>query len=363
MGLEWDMQNSLPDDDKQRIPSDLRLQIWNVQGLGEVSRGTVLGSDLLSNFTKLGKYDFFLVQEHKLPKEKISFVNRRIRTSKAFWTPAQWREGGISRGGLAIYVGERFANKVLDAGVDRKNEFMWVTVATKVGQLGMANVYGANSPRKRAKIWRRMLAVLDTSFPWIFGGDWNFMERWKDKQGGMRFCHKEEDIWLEARDMEWAMGDLWVLKPQCTTKSSPNYTLQNKCEKKPIWQRLDRFYLPMQWMPRVMQAAVVVGPFKSDHFPVVMDVALRADIREHTSNALRFFRVNLDVASSETGKAGVWDILRKRSEAEGEKGPLVKLEKALTECKSFLRELGKEWAKQRRVWESALRGILENLIL
>lgn len=95
--------------------------------------------------------------------------------------------------------------------------------------------------------------------------------------------------------MEWAVGDPWVLKPQCISKSSPDYTWQNKCEKKPIWQRLDRFYLPVQWMPRVRQAAIVVGPFKSDHFPVVMDVALRAeDIREHRSSALRFFRVNLE---------------------------------------------------------------------
>lgn len=66
-------------------------------------------------------------------KEKILFVNRRIRISKVFWISAQWREGGILRGGFVIYVGERFVNKVLDAGVDRKNEFMWVTVVIKVG--------------------------------------------------------------------------------------------------------------------------------------------------------------------------------------------------------------------------------------
>lgn len=129
------------------------------------------------------------MQEHKLSRDKIPFVNRRIKTTKAFWTPAQQREGGLSRGGLAIFVGERFADKVLDAGVDRKNEFMWITVAIEVGQLGVTNIYGAHSPKKRARIWRRMLATLDTLFPWIFGGDWNFVERQKDKQGGTRFCH------------------------------------------------------------------------------------------------------------------------------------------------------------------------------
>lgn len=38
-------------------------------------------------------------------------------------------------------VGDRFADKVLDAGVDRKNEFMWVTVATETCQMGIANIY------------------------------------------------------------------------------------------------------------------------------------------------------------------------------------------------------------------------------
>lgn len=32
------------------------------------------------------------------------------------------------------------------------------------------------------------MAVLDTSFPWIYGEDWNFVERRVDKQGGMRFA-------------------------------------------------------------------------------------------------------------------------------------------------------------------------------
>lgn len=286
-------------------------------------------------------------------KEKIPFVNSRLRNRKAFWSPEQRKDGGMPRGGLAIFVGERFADKVLDAGVDKKNAFMWVTVATEVGQLGVANVYGAHLPSKRAKIWHRMLATLDTSFPWVFGGDWNFVERRQDKQGGTRFCHKEEDIWIEARDMEWAVGDPWVLKPQCVVKPSPGYT-----------QWLDRFYFPVQWMPRVRQAAVIVGAFKSDHMPVIMDVALRAeDIREHKSSALRFFRVNMDVACLEVGRAGVQDILKKWASKEEDVSALSRLEKALTECRSFLRELGKEMAKQRRARETALRGTLESLLL
>lgn len=72
--------------------------------------------------------------------------------------------------------------------------------------MGVANVYAGHSPAKRGRIWRRMMASLDSSLPWIKGGDWNFVERRQDKQGGLRFRHKEEDIWMEARDMEWGLG-------------------------------------------------------------------------------------------------------------------------------------------------------------
>lgn len=164
--------------------------------------------------------------------------------------------------------------------------------------------------------------------------------------------------------MEWGVGDPWVLRPKCVTKSSPGYTWQNKCEKRPIWQRLDRFHLPVQWMPRVGSTTVLVGPYKSDHLPVKVDLALREeDVREHRSSALRFFRVNQDVARSETGAAGVRDILKKWSASETEGDALRKLEKALGECRTFLRELGKEMAKQRRQRETARSGVLESLLL
>lgn len=69
------------------------------------------------------------------------------------------------------------------------------------------------------------------------------------------------------------------------------------------------------------------------------------------------------MARSELGRARVQDILHKWSAAEGEEGPLVKLERALTECRTFLRELNKEYARQKRVRGTALRVVLENLLL
>lgn len=221
-----------------------------------------------------------------------------------------------------IFVGKRFVDKVLDAGVDRK------------------------------------------PLPWILGGDWNFVELRADKQGGLRFSHKEEDMWLEMRDMELAVGDPWGLKPQCIHKGSPHHTWQNKCKAKPLWQRLDRFYLPVQWMPRVKKVEIQVGAYKSDHLPVTLDLVMRAeDMQEHQGNAMRFFRVNMDVARSETGSAGVRNILARWKEKDVEDGALKKLEGALVGCRSFLRQPGKDWAAQRRVKEKELRGTLQQLLV
>lgn len=82
----------------------------------------------------------------------------------------------MPKGGLGLFVGDRFAEKILDAGVDSENSYLWVVVATETGKLGVADVYTLHSPSERARIWRRMIEELDTSFPWIIGGDFNFVE-------------------------------------------------------------------------------------------------------------------------------------------------------------------------------------------
>lgn len=159
--------------------------------MGEIARGTLAGAELLKNFSDLGDFDFLLVQEHKLLKEKIPFVNKRLKYKKAFWTPAKKGKKGVPKGGLAIF-GDKFADRVVDAGVDTKNVFLWLTVVTEAGLLGVTNIYAGHSPAKRGKFWHRLLAAMDSSLPWIEGGYWNFVERRQDKKGGLRFCRKRK---------------------------------------------------------------------------------------------------------------------------------------------------------------------------
>lgn len=42
-------------------------------------------------------------------------------------------EDGIVKGGLVIFVGDKFVDKIIDVGVDKKNVFMWFMVVMEVG--------------------------------------------------------------------------------------------------------------------------------------------------------------------------------------------------------------------------------------
>lgn len=84
---------------QQLVPDGLRFHTWNVQGLGGIARGTVKGAELLRNFKAVGEYDFFLIQEHKLPESAIPFVHCRIGTKKASWSQQRGVKGASQREG------------------------------------------------------------------------------------------------------------------------------------------------------------------------------------------------------------------------------------------------------------------------
>lgn len=95
-----------------------------------------------------------------------------------------------------------------------------------------------------------------------------------------------------------------------------------------------------------------------------MELALRAaDVRDYRSSALHFFRVNIEVAKSEIGAAGIRDILKKWEGEEVSGGGLKKLEMAIVECRAFLRDLGKDFGKQRHFKEMEFRKNLQSLLL
>lgn len=340
------------------LPFVLRIVSWNVRGLGEILENSDKGMKLLSNFKALAPFDLMFLQEHKLSRTEIPFVNRRIGNYRTIWTPCE----GQGKGGLAILIGKRYEDKVLNWDIDKENAYIWLKLATPLGVFGIINVYALHKPEGRSRIWRRLQQALEPGIPWTIMGDMNFIERRKDRKGGTRFRYKEEEAWTDIRDVQLGLGDPWVLNPMARTARTVDFSWTNGCKKKPVWQRPDRAYIPLDWMPRVHSIEILDGNFESDHCPLILELAMNSAPPSWARNSYEFFQVNWSVVSSAAGSAGVKDILRKWSSLQGA-GPLKRLELALEEIKRFLRALGKELAAERRRREFTLRENLQGLLL
>lgn len=57
-------------------------------------------------------------------REKIFFVSWRLKFKKVFWILVKKGEKGNVKGGLVIVVGDKFVDKIVDVGVDKKNVFL-----------------------------------------------------------------------------------------------------------------------------------------------------------------------------------------------------------------------------------------------
>lgn len=112
-----------------------------------------------------------------MSKEFCVFVYKRLGAAEGFWLSAERTEGGNVKGGLAVLVGERYKGKVKDAGVDIINGFLWVVFVITVGFIGIVNVYVLYTSGARARKWYRLVQVIDSEVSWVFGGDFNFVER------------------------------------------------------------------------------------------------------------------------------------------------------------------------------------------
>lgn len=174
--------------------------------------------------------------------------------------------------------------------------------------------------------------------------------------------HKEEESWHILRDIHLGVGDPWILQLEAIPKGSAYYTWRNKQIQKPMWQRIDRFYVPLGWINRVSRVEILSRAVRSDHYPIRMDIGL-SDQMQKESRSPGLFRANMAVAMSEAGKTGVKEILKSWNEKITNISPLERLEKALTECREFLRNLGADLAKERRRREMGLRAKLEAMLL
>lgn len=124
---------------------------------------------------------------------------------------------------------------------------MWLHLQLKDEKVGILNVYGPQTNRARKTLWRLLCQELDGSLRWFGGGDWNFIEGFRDKLGGVpKNWTKVPLEWHEFQDLAMDWSDPWVECPARQLLESLKYSWTNgaKDREKLKASRLDRIYIP-----------------------------------------------------------------------------------------------------------------------
>lgn len=74
---------------------------------------------------------------------------------------------------------------IVSEGVAASSRAVWVCLKHPAwGKVGFVGVYGPNDPANRALLWTKLANSLDTSFNWLFVGDFNMIESPSNVIGG-----------------------------------------------------------------------------------------------------------------------------------------------------------------------------------
>lgn len=129
------------------------------------------------------------------------------------------------------------------------------------------------------------------------------------------------------------LEDPWLTAKHSRAPSLAHFSWFNHQKRNPIRIRLDRFYIPQEWRPHVLQQEIIPIGILSDHFLVRLELDF-SEVLEGSPDASQFFRVNLDsLPACSEGLAKIWKLWE--SDQAGRDG-LELFTHALAECKAFL---------------------------
>lgn len=200
------------------------------------------------------------------------------------------------------------------------------------------------------KTWQRVTAQLDWRHKWIFGGELNFIEQTTDKQGGVpRHMTQVPLEWHQCRDVHLNVADPWLMNPAQRLRGSLKFSWTNARENpmELIACRLDRLYIPMDWLDRVESYSIVRGTRQSEHAPYVMNLDMSNGEAAFNQCGLDLWRVNTSLLQEDGMKKRIQEIWTQQQQ-ETRRGGVAKLLRCLDLTRKLLRQAGKDSAKRRR---------------
>lgn len=257
-------------------------------------------------------WDVAFLQETKMTEAKL-----KKRMVPLMEGEGKWVFTSRSHGGLAMFFHPRMEAKVLSSGHDqvgwtppptarqrarniaptRQFWYQWAILDTKLGHVGLCNIYGPQSDRGRKELWERISQSLDLDVPWILGGDKNFVESAMDRlgvcQASQISCSAE---WLHLRDHILQVEDPWDAVPAARWVDSLRYSRTNNQTGADLaCSRIDRFYVHHQFCSRIVEYGILPGVVTSDHAPILLNVATTADGLVYAEEFYRFYCMNMSL--------------------------------------------------------------------
>lgn len=170
----------------------MHIHSWNVRGLEMPNRKYVVRKWCSS----IKEKDIIYLQEIK----KVGF--HAYTMLKFLWGQAIGFHSNHDRGkgGTAILVGPKWADKIIANVVSPCQRALWITFKDKDCVFGICNIYATNDYRDRASFWDWLTTCLPNAH-WSFVGDFNMIKHGEDKCGGNKHCWKgnEHFFWVKLK--------------------------------------------------------------------------------------------------------------------------------------------------------------------
>jgi exonuclease III len=165
-----------------------------------------LAIDLLKNYYKnhLKDLEVLCIQEHKLRGRKLETLKGK------FWPGAKClaveadvaynnaaNESGAGSGGVCMWIAPKLQHMISEVGQSRSGRAQWTRLSgVPGGDIAILNVYAPNQAQARCELWAELIDTLPKDCRWVFIGDWNFVEKSRDKSrnNNQTMSHEEKRL-------------------------------------------------------------------------------------------------------------------------------------------------------------------------
>ncbi|XP_020703267.1 uncharacterized protein LOC110114659 [Dendrobium catenatum] len=145
-----------------------------------------------------------------------------------------------------------------------------------LGLWKVAIVYGSRCCKERELLWSQLSCCMDSSTPYIIGGDFNFVLNKEEKRCGKRFLFSKGPKDMKHFMKNFDFHDLGSIGPRFTW-------CNNKEGASRIWERLDRCILNSVALQKLPIAATMhLARVASDHSPIAFKMDDKVRIKSKT---------------------------------------------------------------------------------